>query len=369
MQKQFSQNILETEIAIVGGGIIGLSIAYALAEKGKNIAVIEKGKAGREASWAAAGLLSPLVDNKDDKELLNLFREAQKMYPAFIKKLEKETGIDIEYNDAGCIQVALDESEARELEKEAILAKEQGVKAKLLSPEEVKSLEPLLTEKIIGGLLLPMEVQLNNRNLNEALLKALKKRNIVVKEHTAVKSIIEEAGKIKGLLTSKGIIKAQKIINCAGAWATQLTPEVKVKPIKGQMLRFDVKGMPDIKHIIMRHLTYLLPRKDSTVVVGTTAEDVGFDKKMTEEGYQKVYQGITELIPSLRQCPVVETWAGLRPKGMAEKPVIAKLRQCLYVAASHFKNGIILAPITAKLMQDLILEEKETGFELQEAKQ
>ena len=355
VQKQFSPNSLVFDIAVIGGGVIGLSIAYALSKSKKRIVVLEKNIIGGEASWAAAGMLRPVAESSHP-EFLSLCLASKSLYPEFIRQLESETGIDIEYTTSGGILLAFSEEEMNDLTEKYYLSRRNNIDARLLSPQEVLILEPSVSPRILGGLSMPTDHHLNNRKLCDALKKALLLRNVELIEQCMVKGFIEKESLIC-ISTSLGSLHAQNVIDCVGSWSSSLLPEFPVKPIRGQMVRMRGKLF---NHVLSRHPFYLVPRKDGTIIIGSTVEDVGFSKEVTDEGMKFLVEGAQEMVPALKECEIIEKWAGLRPLSVDQIPIIGKVKEGVYIATGHYRNGILLTPITAKIMHDIILGEKET---------
>lgn len=352
MQNQPLPDTSECEYAIVGGGVIGLSVAYALAKAGKKAVVLERGEVGMEATWASGGMLRPITEFGGNKQFLKLCLDSLSLYKEFVDDLEQETGVDIEYNDRGNILVAMREEELKRLDEKYSIARSLGIKAKLLNCEQAQQAEPGLSA-CAGALLMPCDHMLNNRTLAEALTLGLQKRGIPVFEQCRVTSLLEEGEVVKGVAVGQKIVRAKAVICTCGSWADELIPGLGVVPIRGQMIRYALDGL-EVHHVISNHPFYLIPRKDGTLVVGSTVEPVGFKKEVTPEGIAHLKGGAEVLLPALQGKKIVEQWAGFRPKSSDEFPFIGAVREGLYVATGHFRNGILLAPITAKLMLDYL---------------
>ncbi|MBS3135718.1 glycine oxidase ThiO [Candidatus Woesearchaeota archaeon] len=352
MQNQKYQGILECDVAVIGGGCIGLSIAAAISKKGMKVVIVEKGKVGNEASWASGGMLKPLTESTGDEKFLKLCMDSLALYPRFIKSLEEETSMDVEMDTSGGIVVAMSDKEMENIEKKHAFAAAHGVDTKVLSKHALAKLEPGIVKKAFGGLLVPTDFQLNNRKLCKALEKSCIMNGVLILEEEEAKEIIEENSNVIGMLTKKRRIKSSIVVNCAGAWSSKINPEIKVKPIRGQMIRLDASSIDIPGHIITRHPFYIIPRKDRSIIVGSTVEDVGFCKDVTEDGTKSLRNEACSLVPSLESCSVIETWAGLRP--MADFPYIGKLKRSMYAATGHYRNGILLTPITAKMISEEI---------------
>ena len=340
------------DIIIVGGGIIGLSIACEMAEKGKKVILFEKNKIGMEASWAAAGTLEPIWDTEGDSEiLLQIKLKSEALWRDFSQNIQKETNIDVEYNSSGGILIAMNSAEMLQLEKTHEVATKYGIKSKILSKEEIISMEPSVNTKIFGGIFLASECYVNPRKVTEALCKYFKKMGGKIHENTKVTDLLEDAtGTIIGVSLSSHNIFAKQVVTCAGPWSSELT-EIKIKPIKGYMLCFAGECAPKIGHVIIhRNSIRILRRKDDKVMAIGMMEDVGFDRELKEESLMVMCDNAKKIIPSLNGAGIIETCSGFRPQGEDQFPVVGKIKDGLYVATGHYKDGILLAPITAKIM-------------------
>ncbi len=337
-------------MGIAGAGVIGLAIARELALRGKKVLLVDKGKAGAQASYASGGMIRPITECEHNQEYLDSCMKSSEMYKQYAEDLKTETGVDIEYRVSGHIKVAMTAEDEEYLKKKYETARKNGVAAELLSKQDVKQRIPFFSDAIRMGLYLPNEHQVNNRKLVDALLIAVKKNGVILREDM-------EVADLSTLLDSCSVV-----INCAGAWASSLSSQISVKPIRGQMIRFDVSSLDDLGYIISHHPLYLIPRNDKTLVVGSTVEDVGFDSGVSKEGMSMLKSKAIAVLPELANCPIIESWAGLRPKGEDYVPLIGKLSDRVFCATGHYRNGILLAPLTAQLAADVIIDDTETGI-------
>ena len=342
------------DIIIIGGGIIGLSIASEMAEKGKKVIILEKNKIGMEASWAAAGTLEPIWDAEDDgDDLLQIKIKSEAMWRNFAQKIQGETNIDLEYNSSGGLLIAMNNEEMHQLEKTHEVATKYGIESRILSKEEIISMESNLNTQVFGGIFLASECYVNPRKVTEALCKYFEKMGGIVCENNAVTDLLkDENGAIIGVTVPNEKIFAKQIVNCAGPWSSEMT-EIKVKPIKGYMLCFAAESVPKIDHVIIhRNSVRILKRKDGTLMAIGIMDDVGFDRELNEEKLKIMRDSANKIIPSLTDGDIIETCSGFRPQGEDRFPVIGKIKDGLYVATGHYKDGILLAPITAKIMYE-----------------
>jgi len=336
---------------IIGGGIIGLSLAISLRKQGLRVLIVERGEPGREASYAAAGMLAG-SGSEIPAALKPLAEESARMYPEFVHELEDESGIKVDLREHGTILISEDGSFPE--------------KAERFAWDQLHTLEPRLTggepgippqsgrESRQAAFL--TECSVDPRALVSAALKAAKHRGVDISSGTEVRRILVDAGRVAGVETDKASYAAPNVVNCAGAWAGCIGPErFPVKPIKGQMLA--VVGGPGLKHVIRSETVYLVPRSDGRIVIGSTLEDAGYDKRIQVDAIQKIFQAATDLVPALTASRQHEAWAGLRPGTADELPILGKTSTAGYfVASGHYRDGILLAPITARVMTETILE-------------
>ena len=341
------------DIIVIGGGIIGLSIACEMAEKGKKIILLEKNKIGREASWAAAGTLEPIWDTEADGDLLLQIKiKSEALWRDFSQKIQDETNIDIEYNSSGGLLIAMNSKEMDQLEKTCEVATKYGIESRILSKEEILSMESGMSHEVLGGIFLASECYVNPRKVTEALSKHLENMGGLIHENTRVTDLLDENGTVKGVSTPDGKIFAKQVVTCTGPWSSELTP-IQVKPIKGYLLCFAGEHVPKVDHVIIhRNSIRILRRKDSTVMAIGLMDDAGFDRELKEERIKTMFDNTKRIIPSLNNGNIIETCSGFRPQGEDKFPVVGKIKNGLYVATGHFKDGILLAPITAKIMSE-----------------
>jgi glycine oxidase ThiO len=325
------------DVIVVGGGIIGISLAISLRKRGASVLVLEKGEPGREASHAAAGMLA---DHGDEfpAALAPLARASARMYPEFVHELQDESGIKVDLRDAGTILVHDGTPESH------------GV-----LPVPLSELEPALDTGGRPSSYLK-ERSVNPRLLFAAALKAAKHREVDISSGVEATEILVDNGTACGVRTTKTTYHTGTIVSCAGAWAGQLPPmNVPTRPVKGQIL--SVIGGPDLRHVVRAPEIYLVPRSDGPIVIGGTLEEAGYDKHVVPQTIQRLLQSATKLVPSLTRAQIHEAWTGLRPATADKLPILGEtsVSGC-YAATGHFRDGILLAPITAQVMTELILD-------------
>lgn len=323
---------------VVGGGALGLATAAALLQQGADVTVLERGSVGRESSWAGGGILSPLCPWDYPDEVMRLALRGMALFGDMAETLHRTTGIDPEY--LRCGMLVLPPFDMQSAKKWCAA---HGVKA----------------EERGDGLLLPDVAQARNPRLLQALRARVEQLGGHIVEQCEVKEIVEEAGRVAHLATTQGDFSADAYIVTAGAWSKVLLGEhalhVDIKPIRGQMLlfKFDV---PPLQHIELQNDLYLIPRRDGHLLVGSTREDVGFDKSTTGEARAMLLQRAVELLPALREMPIIQHWAGLRPASPGNIPTIGRHPhlQNLYINSGHFRYGVTMSPASVEVLLNTI---------------
>jgi glycine oxidase len=341
------------DVIIIGGGIIGLSLSIALRKRGAAVLVVERGEPGREASHAAAGMLAdfPL---EMPPALQSLASASARMYPEFVHDLQDESGINVDLRDQGTIFLATPE----------ILREQSKLLGDCPLPSALTELEPALAPVNLPAVYLK-ERSVDPRALIAAALKAAHHREVDISSGTAVTEITQTIGKVTGVATERTNYSAPVVVNCAGAWSGQLAPHsLPTRPVKGQMLCLAAKSRDLLRHVIRAPEIYLVPRSDGRILVGATVEEAGYDKRTDAVTIQCMRQAAIHLVPALAQARMLEAWAGLRPGSPDNLPILgATSTQGYFVATGHFRDGILLTPITARVMVQLISGEK-TDYDL-----
>jgi glycine oxidase len=348
---------------IIGAGVIGLGIAWRLAQAGCSVAVYDRAEAGRGASWAAAGMLAAAVETEPGEEaLLALTLESQRMWPNFAQELEAVSGISVGYRDEGTIVVALTRDDAEQLRFTFEFQKSLGLDLEWLSGAEVRRREPHLRPGISGAVFSPRDHQVDNRRLARALAKAAHKAGAVLCEHDPVREVEIIGGRITAALTEHRREAADVIVLAAGAWSREIAgiPAIHlppVRPVKGQMLALSMDpANPLLHHVVWLPRGYLVPRRDGRLVVGGTVEERGFDDRITAGGLLALIEGAWRAVPGIEELPVAETWAGFRPGSRDDAPMLGPSGvDGLVVATGHHRNGILLTPLTAEAVSAFVL--------------
>jgi glycine oxidase len=346
------------DVLVVGGGIVGSAIAWRLAKDGLSVTLLEKGEIGREASWAAGGMLTPVHLADYPPALVGVCSASLALYEPLCREIAAASGIDPEYRVTGLLLLVTDdagEEAARELE---VFKRQRNQPVERLTRDEALAAEPKLTPYLRRALRLPDIAQIRNNRMAVALAEGAKRKGADILPHTPVTGFLRVPGRVNGVKTPRGDVYAGTTILAAGAWSSELLKplglDLKVKPIKGQMLL--AGGPPDFcRHMILDGESYLIPRADGRILVGSTLEDVGFDKSVILETLGDLAQRGARLMPELGKLPMVTSWAGLRPATPDRLPYLGKGPvDGLIVATGHYRNGILLAPITAELVADLL---------------
>lgn len=348
------------EVIIIGGGLIGLSIAFELIERGVKITIIEKDKIGKGASWAAGGMLAPQSEGLDG-EFLNFCLESRNLYGDFIKRIEEKTLKETGYWKCGILKLAFSKEEAQKIKQDVERFKRLGLPALWLDRKALEKEYKNLGDEVIGGALYKEDSQVDNRTLCNALANYVK-QNAKVLENTKVLKIDDKNGKFNKLITDKGEFKADLCVLSAGAWSGEIL-DIPVFPLKGEMLALDIQK-DEIDKVLYSSKAYLIPRRDfHRLVVGATQENVGFKDGNTAYGTLKLLRGSINTLKNLAYKNIQELWFGYRPSTPDELPILGDSGiENLVLATGHHRNGILLAPITAKIISEYIVDDKRSKY-------
>ncbi|HEX5832334.1 MAG TPA: glycine oxidase ThiO [Pyrinomonadaceae bacterium] len=354
-----SDKYRSVDVVIAGGGVIGLTIARALAQRGvRDVCVIERSALGTEASFAAGGILAPQAEANGRDEFFELACRSRDLYPEFAAALYEETGVDVELDATGTLYVAFTDGDVEEIEKRYEWQSRAGLDVERLTAAEARELEPCVAENVRGALRFPRDIQVENRRLLSALVNSVDKLGVKIASETNVESVRIGANRITGVQTSRGFISCQTIIIAAGTWSSTIeqsrTP--RIEPVRGQMICFDAK--PQLtRHVIYSPRGYLVPRHDGRLIAGSTSENAGFTKQVTAGGISHILANAHEISPGISTLPILDTWSGLRPRAADGLPVLGPCDEIdgLFYATGHYRNGILLAPVTGELIAEAVV--------------
>lgn len=353
---------MSIDTLIIGGGVIGLSIGWKLARRGQAVTVLERGQAGREASWAAAGLLAPAteVHYQEDRNL-KLGLESMRLYPEFVAELEAYTGRSVDYRTEGAIAVAATADDTAEMQALYEYQRELSLPVRWLSGEEVREREPSLSPYITAGVFCPMDHHIDNRLLVEALKAAFLKAGGTLHEQTEVAQVRIEGGAYRGVEAGGRAFASRQLLVAAGSWSALLPglPEAirpPVRPVKGQIFSVRAPSPTFLKHFVRAPRLYIAPKSDGRIVMGATVEEMGFNRDLTAGGLYSLLKEAWDHLPGVYELPIVEMWTGFRPGSRDNSPVLGESAvPGVFFATGHYRNGILFTPVTAHYLSEWLL--------------
>lgn len=361
---------MNSQILIIGGGVIGLTLARRLHQKGVGrITLLESGRTGGEASSAAAGMLAPQAETDRIDPFFRFCLESRRLYPEFARELLAETGIDIELDQHGTLYLAFDESDTAEIRERYERQRRAGLRVEHLTAREIGRAEPFVSPDVREGLFFPNDWQVENRRLIAALTRYAELNGIRIIENTRIRRLLIENDRAAGAVAGEEIYRADRVILATGAWTSLIKRDAHVpfvpgiRPVRGQMIRFHTAKRL-FRRVIYSPRGYIVPRRLGTILAGATVEEAGFDRSVTKNGTDLVYGNALEIVPSLASLPIDDRWAGLRPVAPDRLPVIGEIPQIadLFVATGHYRNGILLAPATAEILAERIAENRVSRY-------
>jgi len=349
---------MQADVIVVGGGIVGCAAAWSLAGAGARVTLLERGEVGREASWAAAGVLGTLHPWEYPEPLLRVTLRAAAEYAGFVAELERETGASLEYRVAGMLHPVLDDEDEAAAARMFEWRRREGLPAERLDAAAARAREPALASEVRGALLYPDVAVIRNHRVARALAVAAARRGAEVRVRVPVLGLLEAGGRVTGVRTSGGEVRARVTVLAAGAWSTPLAAtvgvELPVEPARGQIALLE--SMPPlVRHFVLRGDHYMVPREDGRMLVGSTVERVGFDAAPTAAGVAGMLAGVLAMLPGAQAARFVTAWAGLRPDTPDHLPYLGWAREGLIVACGHFRSGILLGPMTGRAVAALAL--------------
>jgi glycine oxidase len=349
------------DAVVAGGGLIGASIAFELADEGMRVAVFDAQDPGREASWASAGMISPAPESSAMASLLPISLASVRRYPEFLQRVEEISGKSVGYRKDGALDLLLDGTNQNEIDEILAMHRGAGLRAELLTGPEAREIEPSLTGEIRAAIHRPDEASVDNRLLTEATLDAARRKGVEIFPGNGAKALWSDGAVCKGLQMQNGRVEARWTVIAAGCFCAQIdgvSAYAPVTPAKGQMMALRCNSVNLKKDLWSGHM-YLVPRNDGRIIAGSTVEYEGFDRNVTVAGMKTILGGAISLVPALDSARIEETWAGLRPDSPDHLPILGPTDlDGLLIATGHFRSGILLTPITASLIREWVATQK-----------
>lgn len=342
---------------VVGAGLIGSAIAVELARNDLRVALFDSQEPGGEASWASAGILSPAPENPGMISMVAIGKASLAMYPEFVAQVEELSGVATGFRAKGTIEALFSRHAREELNTIVALHRGLGLNAEAISAKEARELEPVLSEEVEAAVLRPEEASVDNRLLAKALIEAARRSRVEIHAGAAVEAIWRERLQCRGVVVRGKKIATKHTVVAAGSFSSQIAgveEYAPVRPAKGQMVSLRCEAAR-IERVLWSERIYAVPRNDGRILCGATLEHVGFDKSVTAGGVHANLDAAIELAPILAKARVEEAWAGLRPDTPDHLPILGPTDiEGLLIATGHFRSGVLLTPITAKLIGDLV---------------
>jgi glycine oxidase len=361
---RYDDGMKNFDVAIAGGGLIGASIALELARAGLRVGIFDRQEPGREASWAGAGILSPAPENPGVIPAVPLCKASLALYPEFVATVEGISGQNVGFRPSGTVEALFSRDARAELSTLIALHHGLGLKAEPLCTTDARELEPALSEEMEVGILRPEEASVDNRLLTRAVLDAAQCSGAEIFPGCVVESLWRESGRhprCSGVVLRNEKIEAAWTVVAAGCFSAALKEAgvyAPVRPAKGQMVALRADELK-IERVLWSERIYLVPRNDGRILAGATIEYVGFDKEINAGSIEKILSAAIELAPGLATARIEEMWAGLRPDSPDHLPILGPTDlDGLLIATGHFRSGILLAPITARLIREWITEQR-----------
>jgi glycine oxidase len=358
-----------SSVVIIGGGVIGCACALALSRRGVHAVVLERGAARVEApgetgasTWAAAGIVSAQVATHSDGPLSRLCVAGRSAYPAFAAEIEALSGMDVQLRAAGVMRPAYDEAELAAIRAEVAWQEPAGLRVEHLDAAAARALEPALTHEVVGAVRFPDDPRIDPPSLLAALRVAIERRGAALRFGAEVRRVVTRDGRARGVALADGTtIEADAVVITAGSWSSLVEgstlPADMVQPARGQIVELRVPEQI-LRGVVEGRDAYLSPRDDGRILVGSTVELAGYRPVATAAVVRDLLAGAIRLVPALADAGVTRAWSGLRPYTRDELPLLGPTEvEGLFLATAHFRNGVLLAPVTGEIVAALVMKE------------
>ena len=352
-----------SDIIVVGAGIIGCAVAYELSRRGASVRIVDDRPVGMGATQASAGILAPYIEADAGGPLLELTTRSLDLYDGFMARVSADSGSTVSYRRTGTLDVAINDAEMHALSATAAALAKRGVPARLLDAAGVRAEEPQIADGVVGGLLIDTHGFVAAADLTRALAVAAMRAGAQFLEQGRVRRIASHDGTMV-VDADRGSLNGGAVVVAAGSWSSEIsiegvTAHVPVRPVRGQLLSLAWVGTP-LRRVTWSRRCYLVPWEDGTVLVGATVEDVGFDERATMTGVHDLLDAACAVVPHARTAGFRGARAGLRPATTDGLPIVGVSRAVpnLMYASGHYRNGVLLAPLTAQLVADAMLENR-----------
>lgn len=355
--------VAATDITVVGAGVVGCAVAFELARRGASVQIVDDRPAGMGATQASAGVLAPYIEAREGSPLLDLTVRSLELFDPFVERVVSASGMPVAYHRTGTLDVAFSHDTIRRLRALGDWLVARGVSAEIVDGGGARALEPHLSSGIAGGLLIPSHGHVAAGELTRALAAAARRHGAQILEQGRVRRIFQDGADLV-VETDRGSLSGDGVVVAAGSWAGQIDVEgsstrVPVRPVRGQLLHLAWNG-PPLRRVTWGERCYLVPWDDGTLLVGATVEEAGFDEGTTTAGVRQLINAACELVPHAQAAGFRAAKAGLRPGTPDDVPIIgasARMPNLMY-ATGHYRNGVLLAPLTAQLVADAMLENR-----------
>lgn len=351
------------DVLIIGAGIMGTSAAWELAKRGARVVVLERSVPGAEASSAAAGILGAQAEAHGAGPMAELCLASRARYAEFASALQKETRIDVGYRECGVLQVGRDAAAVSKLVAASAWQRKRGLSVEKLASKSLRALEPALSSELRGGVRFAADSRVEPRALLRALHIAALGRGVRFQSGAFVRRIAVEGERAVGaVLDDDSVLRAEHVVVAAGSWTSLIDglglPPGKVIPARGQIVEVELPT-PPLGHVVFGPGAYLVPRDDGRVLIGSTLEFVGYEREVTAGAVRDLLSHAIALVPALEKAALRNTWSNFRPYTKDERPLLGRTKlDRLYLSTGHYRNGILLAPISAEIVRAAIFGER-----------